>query len=109
MGTPGGTVSPLEPSPYESDGGNLIGRDPRSLSIAELGALGGPTSPIKAIRARCIDCCGGQPSEVRKCAAAKCPSWPFRMGVSPFHRSRLSGKNPVANFGPFHPASDGSD
>lgn len=75
----------LEPSPYESDGGENIGKSPRSLSKAELQALGHPESPIKAIRAKCLDCVGQQPSEVRKCTATGCPLWPFRMGRSPFH------------------------
>ena len=34
----------------------------------------------KAIRAKCIDCMGGDKSEVRKCTAVKCPLFPFRMG-----------------------------
>ena len=34
----------------------------------------------KAIRLKCIDCCAGQTSEVRKCPATNCPLWRFRMG-----------------------------
>lgn len=34
----------------------------------------------KAIRAKCIDCMGGDKSEVRKCTAVNCPLFPFRMG-----------------------------
>ena len=34
----------------------------------------------KAIRLKCIDCCAGQPSEVRKCPAEHCPLWRYRMG-----------------------------
>ena len=34
----------------------------------------------KAIRLKCIDCCAGQPSEVRKCPAKHCPLWRYRMG-----------------------------
>lgn len=34
----------------------------------------------KAIRLKCIDCCAGQPSEVRRCTAVKCPLFPYRMG-----------------------------
>jgi len=40
-------------------------------------------SPIKAIRANCIDCCGGQLKEVRECPAVDCPLYPFRMGTNP--------------------------
>ena len=38
-------------------------------------------TPIKAIRARCLDCCGGQKAEVRLCPSQKCPLWPYRMGA----------------------------
>lgn len=34
----------------------------------------------KAIRLKCIDCCGGNTAEVRKCPATSCPLWRFRMG-----------------------------
>ena len=63
----------------------LIGRDPRTMTTEELTALGHKKlSTIQAIRARCIDCCAGQPSEVRRCVAVNCPSWPFRMGWNPW-------------------------
>jgi hypothetical protein len=41
-------------------------------------------SPLKVIRAKCIDCCSGQVGEVRKCVATTCPLWPYRMGENPF-------------------------
>lgn len=34
----------------------------------------------KAIRLKCIDCCGGNTAEVRKCPATHCFLWRFRMG-----------------------------
>lgn len=71
-------------SPYESDGGEKIGRVPRDISLEALRALGGPDTRSKAIRAKCIDCSGGSPTEVRKCVAIGCALWPFRMGPSPF-------------------------
>ncbi len=37
-----------------------------------------------AIRRRCIDCCGGEPSEVRRCEAIPCSLWPFRLGGDPY-------------------------
>ena len=46
------------------------------------------TSPIKVIRAKCIDCCCGQSSEVKLCPSIKCPLYPFRMGKNPFHAKR---------------------
>jgi hypothetical protein len=40
-------------------------------------------TPMKAIRAKCLDCCGGQPSEVRKCPAIECPLYRYRFGRNP--------------------------
>lgn len=37
-------------------------------------------SRSKAIRLKCLDCCGGQTAEVRKCPAQDCPLWRYRMG-----------------------------
>lgn len=48
---------------------------------------GGPVSPLAAIRQKCLDCCCGQPSEVRLCPIERCPIHPFRMGTNP-HRKR---------------------
>ena len=42
--------------------------------------MGERLTRAKAIRAKCIDCMGGDKSEVRKCTATKCPLFPFRMG-----------------------------
>lgn len=34
----------------------------------------------KAIRLKCLDCCCGSASEVRRCESRNCPLWRFRMG-----------------------------
>jgi len=34
----------------------------------------------KAIRFKCLDCSGGQQSEVKNCVVPDCPLYPFRMG-----------------------------
>ena len=39
--------------------------------------------PIKAIRAKCLDCCCGSWKEVRLCPADDCPIWPYRFGKRP--------------------------
>ncbi len=66
-----------------SASGHEVGRDPRTMKKDEFIAAGhAPMSPLKAIRARCLDCCAEQPSEVRLCIAVGCPNWPFRMGVN---------------------------
>jgi len=34
----------------------------------------------RAIRLKCLDCCGNQQAEVAACIAYSCPLWPIRMG-----------------------------
>lgn len=34
----------------------------------------------KAIRLKCLDCCCGNNTEVRKCPVVNCPLWRYRMG-----------------------------
>ena len=48
------------------------------------------TSPIKAIRAKCLDCCCDQREEVKLCPAKDCPLWPFRMGKNPYRTRTLT-------------------
>jgi hypothetical protein len=67
---------------YEPSGTNdyLIGRDPREMTQDELRLMGHePMSLLAIIRAKCLDCVGGSPDEVRKCVAMACPNWPVRM------------------------------
>lgn len=40
-------------------------------------------TPMKAIRAKCIDCCGGNIYEPRLCTAKNCPLHPYRLGKRP--------------------------
>lgn len=40
-------------------------------------------TPVKAIRAKCLDCCCYQPKEVRLCTIPECPLYPYRMGHRP--------------------------
>jgi hypothetical protein len=76
---------PRDHSALETDGGGMIGRDPRTMTRGELRAMGHEPMPVlAAMRARCIDCCAGSPDEVRRCTAVKCGAWPFRMGTNPW-------------------------
>lgn len=86
------TVNFLERSPFAADDGHLIGVDPRRFSASDLRTLGHPESPIKAIRAKCLDCCGGSEGEVRKCVQTDCPLWPLRMGTNVFHARAKVGQ-----------------
>jgi hypothetical protein len=57
--------------PCATEGGNLVGRDPRQMGRIGLEAAGfEPSSPTEVIRAKCLDCCGGSPQEVRYCVSA---------------------------------------
>lgn len=52
--------------------------------------------PMKAIRAKCIDCCGGEGqegvmSDVRYCPCIDCAVWPYRFGSNP-KNNKLSAK-----------------
>lgn len=40
-------------------------------------------TPIKAIRAKCMDCTCNQPKEIRECSITSCALWPYRMGKRP--------------------------
>jgi hypothetical protein len=84
----------LEPSPYETDRGELIGRDPRKLTEAEVLEAGIELRvPTKAIRAFCLECVGHAESEVRKCVSVNCPLWTLRMtGMSRELRRALKAK-----------------
>lgn len=46
------------------------------------------TNPLKAIRAKCVDCCCGSYAEVRKCTCTDCELYAFRMGNNPFRKKR---------------------
>lgn len=40
-------------------------------------------TPMKAIRAKCLDCCCGSSPEVKSCTIKKCPLWIYRSGHRP--------------------------
>ena len=51
----------------------------------ELRALGHKNKPLlKAIRAKCLDCCCGSRAEVKECLTTACDLYPFRMGTNPW-------------------------
>ena len=37
-------------------------------------------TPIRAIRAKCLDCSNWSVKEARECPVKTCPIWPYRMG-----------------------------
>jgi hypothetical protein len=72
-------------------------RDPRKMTQDELKeACHEPMSPLQALRARCLDCCGYQEKEVASCTAVDCPSWPFRMGTDPWRKPASEARREAA-------------
>lgn len=49
-------------------------------------------SPLRAIRAKCLDCSCGSANEVRLCPIMDCPLYPFRSGHNP-NRKGIGNKN----------------
>ena len=43
-------------------------------------------TPIKAIRAKCLDCCCNQRKEVRLCPIPDCSLYPYRFGKKLNHK-----------------------
>jgi len=48
----------------------------------------GRLTPLKAIRAKCKDCCGESAAEVKRCHIKTCSLWPYRLGKRPDARKR---------------------
>ena len=40
-------------------------------------------TPIKSIRAFCLECCGGSRNEVKACTVPYCPLYAYRLGHNP--------------------------
>jgi hypothetical protein len=78
----------LEISPYHADGGDLVGKIPTEVPFDSLALKFRAQNPLKAIREKCLDCCCGSASEIRKCVATDCALWPFRMAANPFRKRR---------------------
>ncbi|MEY8331312.1 hypothetical protein AALB81_18645 [Lachnospiraceae bacterium 48-33] len=46
-------------------------------------------TPIKAIRAKCLDCSNGQFKEVRLCPIKNCPLYEYRNGHRPIDEENI--------------------
>ena len=44
------------------------------------------TTPMKAIRLKCLDCCCRSAHEVNLCNLEKCPLHPYRFGKNPYRK-----------------------
>lgn len=47
-------------------------------------------SPIRAIRAKCVDCCGDSIYEVKNCLSIECPLYEYRFGKNPYFNTGKS-------------------
>src|SRR5580700_8821463 len=87
----------IKPGLNKLNGGHPVGRDPREMTSDELREAGHePMSPLQALRAHCLDCCGDQTKEVALCPAVNCPSWPFRMGTDPCRKPASEARREAA-------------
>ena len=50
------------------------------------------TTPVRAIRQKCLDCSGGKTSEIKECGITECPLHAFRMGTNPNYTRGYSRK-----------------
>lgn len=59
-------------------------------------------TPVKSIRAKCLDCMCGSPQEVRLCPSENCPLYPYRMGRRPRQckdtSDTVDAENPTASY-----------
>ena len=46
------------------------------------------TNPLKAIRAKCLECSGDYINEVKECPITDCPLYAFRFGKNPYRKTR---------------------
>ena len=53
-------------------------------------------SPVKAIRAFYLDCCGGNSNEVKNCTSRVCQLKPFRLGKNPYIKRQLTPEQKAA-------------
>lgn len=54
-------------------------------------------TPMKAIRAKCLDCMCGNSAEVRRCPCENCPLYPYRFGKRPKEGSSIPKEENAEN------------
>lgn len=52
------------------------------------------TTPLNAIKIKCLDCSCGSSKEVRLCPVSDCVLFPFRMGKNPFRKKSVEKRLP---------------
>lgn len=80
--------------------GEVCGKNPDNVTEKEFLDAGHRELPLgKVIRKKCLDCCGFQHAEVRKCIITSCGNWPYRMGKSPFLSMKYKKAHAARNGG----------
>ena len=47
-------------------------------------------TPLQAIKAKCLECCGGDRSMVKTCNSKICPLLEFRFGHNPYSKRTMT-------------------
>ena len=66
-------------------------------------------SPVKAIRAFCLDCCGGNSNEVKNCTSSICQLKPLRSGKNPYKKPQLTPEKKAATAEPMRKMRSGAE
>ena len=54
------------------------------------------STPVRAIRLKCLDCSNGSAHEVKLCVIPHCPLYPYRMGKNPNIRREYTEEQRMA-------------
>ena len=68
-------------------------RKPRKPKPPKRDTLATPRTPLKAIRAKCLDCSCHSHNEIKDCNIKHCPLYPFRHGTDPYSRKPKAPTN----------------
>lgn len=87
------SILAANPSPPTPESANQAGNSDVATTPEDCGISANPAerpsttmrkgTPMRAIRAMCLDCVCGSAKEVALCTAPKCPLYPFRFGKRP--------------------------
>lgn len=88
---------------------NLAAVWPPTAGVARAAGHDTAIYPLEAVRAKCLDCCGGQAAEVRLCEAVSCALWPFRAGRHPVGRREVKKTETVPVFREGEAIGEGPD
>jgi hypothetical protein len=80
------------------ENGDPVGKDPCQIDQAELRAAGHVRMPVlRTIRAKCLDCCCGSPSDVRACIITSYALWRYRIGSNSWRAKKTLSPERAAN------------